>query len=306
MQYVRETIDFDDNIFALHRWIPDTNQFNGMIQIIHGMAEHIKRYEEFAEYFTNKGLIVFGIDNLGHGETVSLNNGEYGYFAKEDGWIKVVNSNKYAAKLMKDRYNDLKLVVFGHSMGSIITRYYLVGDKITDGIIISGIMEYQEILMEVVKLLAKLEKALKEDKSENVIDNYLLDLIYNRKFNKNVNNNWLSSIKEEIEKYNSDEQCGFKLKNQMFIDMLEGLKTIDKKEKNREISKDIPLLIIGGSEDPVSNYGKDIKELFNKYKKLDFKDLKYKIYSNLRHEVIRDKRKDDVYSDLNQWIFNHI
>ncbi len=306
MQYVRENIEFEDKVIAFHRWKPDIIDYKGIIQIVHGMAEHVKRYEEFAEYFTNKGFMVCGIDHLGHGETVQLNNGKYGYFAQNNGWIKVVNSNKYISKILKDRYPNKKLFILGHSMGTIISRYYLIGDEIPDGMIITGVMEYQDILMDFVKVVAKVEKALKEDKNENVIDNYLLDLVYNRKFNNDNKNNWISSLKKEIEKYSNDKQCGFKISNQMFIDMMTGLKTIYNKEKNKEISNDIPLFIISGKEDPVSNYGKDVKKLFNKYKDANLKDIKYKIYFGLRHEVMRDKRNQDVYKDLEEWILSHL
>jgi len=306
MQYVRENIEFENKYLAFHRWKPDISDYKGIIQIIHGMSEHVKRYEEFAEYFTNRGFLVCGIDQLGHGETVDLNEGILGYFDKKDGWVKAVNSNKFISKIIKERHPEQPLIVFGHSMGSIISRYYLIGEKIPDAMIISGIMEFKEILMDFSKVLAKLEKSIKEDNSENVIDNYLLDLIYNRKFNSNNKNNWISSIKEEVEKYSSDKKCGFKITNQMFIDVFGGLKTIDIKEKNKEISKDIPLFIISGSDDPVSNYGSDVRKLFDKYKKANLKDVKYKLYSGVRHEVIRDKRNEDVYNDLETWINNHI
>lgn len=306
MQYVRENIEFEDNYLAFHRWKPDISDYKGIIQIVHGMAEHVKRYEEFAEYFTDKGFLVCGIDQLGHGETVDLNKGILGYFDKKEGWIKAVNSNKYISKILKDRHPEKPLIVFGHSMGSIITRYYLIGERIPKTLILSGIMEYKEILMDFVKVLAKLEKGLKEDTSENVIDNYLLDLIYNRKFNSDNKNNWISSLEQEVDKYTRDEKCGFKITNQMFVDMMEGIKTIDKKEKNKEISKDIPLFIIGGSDDPVSNYGSDVRKLFDKYKEANLDDVKYKLYSGVRHEVIRDKRNEDVYNDLETWINDHI
>lgn len=306
MKYVRENIEFENKAYRLHRWMPDLSGFKGMIQVIHGMAEHVNRYTEFAEYFTERGFIVYGIDHLGHGETVKLNNGTYGYFAENEGWTKVVKANKYISKLMKERHPELSQIIYGHSMGSIIARYYLIGDKIPDGIILSGVMTHQEVVNDIMKIMAKIEKGLKEDSSENVIDNYLMDLTFNWKFNGNENNNWISSLNEEVEKYNEDELCDFEVTNQMFIDMLSGLKTIDKIEKNREISKDIPLFIVSGKDDPVSQYGKDVKKLFKRYKAKELKDLKYKVYSNIRHEVLRDRRKEEVYSDFEEWINEHV
>ncbi|MBS3810907.1 MAG: alpha/beta hydrolase [Halanaerobiales bacterium] len=306
MKYEKEQIDFNNKLLALHRWVPDKNDNKGIIQIIHGMAEHVSRYEEMADYFTEKGYIVCGIDHLGHGDTANLNNNKYGYFAQIKGWAKVVNANKYISNYLKDKYSDIPLIVFGHSMGSIIARYYLIGDRLTEGIIISGVMNYQPFVMDLVILMAKLEKFLKEDKSKNVIDNYLLEMMYNRKFNRDIKKSWLSSSQDVVQKYNKDERCGFDISNQMFIDMLEGLKTIDKKEKNREISRDAPLLIMSGKDDPVSNYGQDVKKMFKKYKKGNLVDVKYKIYSDVRHEIIRDQRNEEVYSDLEKWISEHL
>jgi len=306
MKYEKEQIDFNNKLLALHCWVSDKNGNKGIIQIIHGMAEHVSRYEEMADYFTEKGYIVCGIDHLGHGDTANLNNNKYGYFAQIKGWAKVVNANKYISNYLKDKYSDIPLIVFGHSMGSIIARYYLIGDRLTEGIIISGVMNYQPFVMDLVILMAKLEKFLKEDKSKNVIDNYLLEMMYNRKFNRDIKKSWLSSSQDVVQKYNEDERCGFDISNQMFIDMLEGLKTIDKKEKNREISRDIPLLIMSGKDDPVSNYGQDVKKMFKKYKKGNLVDVKYKIYSDVRHEIIRDQRNEEVYSDLEKWISEHL
>jgi len=306
MKYEKEQIDFNNKLLALHCWVPDKNGNKGIIQIIHGMAEHVSRYEEMADYFTEKGYIVCGIDHLGHGDTANLNNNKYGYFAQIKGWAKVVNANKYISNYLKDKYPDIPLIVFGHSMGSIIARNYLIGDRLTEGIIISGVMNYQPFVMDLVILMAKLEKFLKEDKSKNVIDNYLLEMMYNRKFNRDIKKSWLSSSQDVVQKYNEDERCGFDISNQMFIDMLEGLKTIDKKEKNREISRDIPLLIMSGKDDPVSNYGQDVKKMFKKYKKGNLVDVKYKIYSDVRHEIIRDQRNEEVYSDLEKWISEHL
>ena len=306
MKYVRENIEFKNKAYRLHRWMPDTSSFKGMIQIIHGMAEHVNRYKEFAEYFTDLGFIVYGIDHLGHGETVKLNNGVYGYFAETDGWVKVVKANKYISKLMNERHPDLSQIIYGHSMGSTIARYYLIGDKIPDGIIISGVMTEREVFNDIMKVMAKLEKALKDDKSDNVIDNYLMSLIFNWKFSGDEDNSWISSLKEEVDNYNEDELCDFEVTNQMFIDMFSGLKTIEKIEKNREISKDIPLFIVSGKDDPVSQYGKDVKKLFKRYKTKEVKDLKYKIYSNIRHEVLRDRRKEEVYNDFEEWINEHL
>jgi alpha-beta hydrolase superfamily lysophospholipase len=306
MKYVRENIEYKNKAYRLHRWMPDFNNYKGMIQVIHGMAEHVNRYSEFAEHFTERGFIVFGIDHLGHGETVKLNNGTFGYFAKEDGWVKVVKANKYISKLMRERHPDLSQIIYGHSMGSIIARYYLIGDKIPDGIILSGVMSEREVFNDIMKIIAKLEKALKNDTSDNVIDNYLMNLTFNWKFDGDDDNSWISSLKDEVDRYKEDDLCDFEVTNQMFIDMFGGLKTIDKIEKNKEISKDISLFIVSGKDDPVSQYGKDVKKLFRRYKAKELKDLKYKVYSNIRHEVLRDRRKEEVYSDFEKWITEHI
>jgi alpha-beta hydrolase superfamily lysophospholipase len=92
----------------------------------------------------------------------------------------------------------------------------------------------------------------------------------------------------------------------MFIDMMSGSKIINRFEKNIEITKDIPMFLISGDDDPVGNFGKDIKKLFNRYKENNLKEVKYKVYNAIRHEVIRDIRKDEVYTDLENWILERV
>jgi alpha-beta hydrolase superfamily lysophospholipase len=133
-----------------------------------------------------------------------------------------------------------------------------------------------------------------------------MDFIYYGKFDSEGKNSWISSVKEEVIKYNEDELCGFKISNQMFIDMMSGSKIINRFEKNKEITKDIPMFLISGDDDPVGNFGKDIKKLFNRYKENNLKEVKYKVYNAIRHEVIRDIRKDEVYTDLENWILERV
>ncbi|MCF8008627.1 MAG: alpha/beta hydrolase [Halanaerobiales bacterium] len=304
MVYSKKVLNYQNMKLALHKWEPE-NDINGLIQIIHGAAEHQKRYKKMAEFFTDKGFLVFGIDNLGHGQTHLLNDSTLGYFGTEQGWIKVVNSNKYAAKVIKEKHSDKKLFIMGHSMGSIIARYYLIGENITDGIILTGIMCYKKFLMAILKLIADFEKLLKYENSENEINSFLQELIFNYKFNRSIKHSWICGVKEEVKNYNQDNFCGFKYSNQMYTDLLTGLKDIEKIEKNKKISNNVPIFIISGNQDPVSDNGKNVKKLFEIYKDCNLDDLKYKIYNGVRHEVMRDIRKEEFLFDLKEWINKH-
>ena len=132
MKYVRENIELQNKVYRLHRWMPDVNNFKGMIQVIHGMAEHVNRYSEFAEYFTERGFIVFGIDHLGHGETVKLNNGTFGYFAEdysltmyalEEGG-KEPTPKKIAEMIEFAKENDYKVIFYQAEIDSSQTEAF--------------------------------------------------------------------------------------------------------------------------------------------------------------------------------------
>ena len=147
----REEIYFDsrDNKNKIHgiRWIPEGDKPLCILQIIHGMAEYIGRYDEFAESMAEKGILVVGEDHLGHGKSVG-ENGTYGYFCEQDSATVVVRDSHRLKKMTQEKYPGVPYVVLGHSMGSFILRNYLCryGTGIQGAVIVGTGMQPRPLL----------------------------------------------------------------------------------------------------------------------------------------------------------------
>ena len=129
--------DSRDNVTQIHavKWVPDTEPV-GVLVIVHGMAETIDRYEPFAQYMCDRGFVVAGNEHLGHGKSVGKN--PKGYFCRRDPATVVVRDVHRLKKQIQSEYPSLPIFIFGHSMGSLITRNYLTryGSGI-NGVVIS-------------------------------------------------------------------------------------------------------------------------------------------------------------------------
>ena len=212
-----------DGIHTIHarRWVPQ-GQPRAVVQIVHGVAEHIGRYDHVARFLQEQGFAVCGEDHLGHGQTVE--DGKYGYFAPKEGWELLVRDIRRLRELEGERYPGVPYVMLGHSMGSFLTRTYLIRYPGTlDGVILSGTGQEKGLLVAGGKTLASLLSALRgpEYVSELV---YGLSLGgYGRPFQKETDTtSWLSRDRDMVEANLRDPLCTFHPTVSMFRDMLGG------------------------------------------------------------------------------------
>ena len=298
-----------DNVeIFTHKWLPDSEiQLKGIIQIAHGMAEHSARYSHFADFLTQNGFVVFANDHRGHGMTIK-NENDMGFFANKEGWFKVVDDMYTLTQLITKEYPALPLFIFGHSMGSFLTRTYICNyPKLVQGVILSGTGGSPGIIRYIAKLIVFLFKNFKGKRARVK----LLDSMSFGEFNKRIKNHktpfdWLSTDENEVQKYINDPFCGKLFTVKFFDDLLTGLGYIFKKKNMRNISKTLPVLLISGSEDPVGDFGKGVTSSFKKYKKIGIKDISMTLYPGLRHEIINEVEKEKVFADVLNWLNKHI
>ena len=295
------TAQSSDNIHILvgRIYIPD-GTVKGIVHIIHGMTEHIERYDLFMSYLAENGYIAFGYDNLGHGKTAK-NESELGFISKNNGWKYLVNDVEIFGKIIKKLYPDLPLILFGHSMGSFIARLAAqnFGDMYTK-LIICG-TGGNNPLTSLGLLLTKLLKSIKD---ERYISDFIINMAfgsYNKRFGDDSQYNWLTKNKEIIEKYENDKYCGFKFTVTAMQDLITLNSLCNRKYWYKAIPKDLPILLISGSDDPVGDYGKGVNQVFYDLKKANAK-VTQKLYENCRHEILNDTCRDEVLSDILMFI----
>ncbi|MBN2155606.1 MAG: lysophospholipase [Candidatus Lokiarchaeota archaeon] len=289
---------------VVHKWIPDSGSPKAMIYVGHGMAEHALRYAFFAEALNNAGYVVYADDHRGHGKT--MEEGKAGVLYK-DGWIGVVKDIKHVTDQMKKDYPNLPLFLFGHSWGSFLIQEYMqLFPNEVNGIILSGTAGHQDMLG-ILIIIGKIVTKLKGKESEaGLIYKLGIEPLNKPYIAEGSPNAWISSIKEEVAKYDADPLCGFKPTNGYFMEMGLAFKRIWNKNAESRINVDTPVLIINGSDDMVSQRCKNLYPLINRYQELGIKDLSYKIYEDARHEVLNDKCRNKAVTDCISWLDSHM
>ena len=306
---IEKTFEFEANQNAqifVRKWMPETTDIKGVLQIAHGMQEHSKRYTEFGEYMTNKGYVVYINDHRGHGQTAKTID-KLGFFAEKNGWNLIVEDQFILSKKIKEEYPDVPLFLLGHSMGSFIARIYatLYKNEI-DGLIISGTNKKPATLLQFGKLMSNAQGLFKGKKAKSFLLTGMSFKGNNDRFKPTKTAfDWLSKDHERNLNYKNDKFCGTIFSNRFFYDMFSMLLYLNSKKSYQETPTDLPLLIFSGSMDPVGDYGKEVKLVYNNYKNIGVKDIKLKLYDEGRHEMLNETNRTEVFEDIFKWLEEH-
>ena len=298
--------DGKSKIFAV-RYMPEEANVVGILQIIHGMAEHIERYEEFAQFMTANGFVVTGECHLGHGKSVG-EEGKQGYFCAHDPATVVVRDSHRLKKMTQELYPGVPYFILGHSMGSFILRNYICkyGSGI-DGAIIMGSGLLPGGLLKVSKAVAAVQKLFLGGKHVAKFMDKAAFGSYNAKIeNPRTSVDWLTKDEAIVDAYIADPDCGFSFTVNGFQTLFEFISRMNKKEYLEAIPKSLPLYLIAGDADPVGDYGKGVKTSAQIYQNQGIEDVSLKLYPTDRHELLNETDKQQVMQDILEWIQNHI
>ncbi|SCY82102.1 alpha/beta hydrolase [Alkaliphilus peptidifermentans] len=291
-------------IFA-KKWLVENKQPKAIVQIAHGMAEHKERYDSFAKFLNREGCDVYANDHRGHGETAG-NIENLGYFAEDEGWSKVIADMNQLTTIIKEENPNIPVILFGHSMGSFLTRGYIqaYGTDVS-AVILCGTGGSQGILGDIAVLLAKLEVNRLGKRNRSKVMDKLLFGSFNKAFKPNrTGYDWLTRDEKQVDKYIKDKYCGEIATAGFYYDLLKGIKEINKKGNMQKTPKKLSMLIISGDNDPVGGNTKGVMEVYNSYRKLGMENISYKFYENSRHEILNEINKEEVYNDIARWIKN--
>lgn len=298
--------DIDDKEIFVRKW-DECGKIKGVIQIAHGMTEESSRYDYVAKKLNEAGFIVYAEDHRGHGRTTKSRE-ELGYIADIDGFHWMVNNLKQLNNIIKDEYPDIPKILLGHSMGSFLSqRYAELYPSSIDLLVLTGSNGKPN---NVAKIGMKIAEREIDKHGRKYVSNLLNRLAF-ESFNNNfkparTKYDWLCSVDEEVDKYINNEYCGFKCSVSFYYDLINGLLTIHKKENLKNIPESLPIYIFSGDKDPVGENGKGIINLYNTLRALEIKDVSYKLYKDGRHEMLNEYNKDEVISDLINWLNERI
>ena len=298
----------NDGVHKLHVvvWQPDEAP-KAILQISHGMVEFIERYDGFAKYMNERGILVIGSDHLGHGHTAGCDE-DLGYFCPKHRSETVVKDLHTVTEYAKKKYPGIPYFLFGHSMGSFMARRYLMtyGNELT-GAIISGTGEQPARVLITAKLVTYITGFFRGERYRSRFIQKSSFKGYNDRFEPvSSENDWLTRDKAVVEWYNSQKFCTFTFTINGYKTLFEALAFIQKKENYTKIPKNLPVYMIAGEDDPVGNYGEGVKHVYQQYKDSGIKDISIKLYPKDRHEILNELDKENVYADIAKWLAAHM
>jgi alpha-beta hydrolase superfamily lysophospholipase len=287
----------------VHRWRPDIGVGKAVIHIAHGLAEHGARYERLAEALTDNDYVVYANDHRGHGRTIATED-DVGYLGDRDGWEHIVSDLAAICRKEQEENNGLPLILFGHSMGSLITQHAICKyPDLFDAAAMSGPNGLISPLVRIGRIIAKFERIRMGKRGKSDLINQLTFDAFNKAFKPNRTAfDWLSRDEAEVDKYIADPLCGFTASTQLWVDLIEATVEAAKPENRERIRKSLPLYLFSGMEDQVNAEGRGCTALAESYRGMGLKNVSYKIYPRARHETLNEINRDEVTRHLIEWM----
>jgi len=290
----------DRSRLHVNQWLPDAVP-RAVVMLSHGMAEHSGRYARLAQALCDAGYALYALDQRGHGRTAD--EGTLGLFAEKDGWNKVVGDLASLNQHIGQQQPGLPIILLGHSMGSYIAQAYLLHHSASlDAAILSGSNFQPVALYRAARVIARIERARQGVRGRSALIDFLSFGSFNKAFKPNRTAfDWLSRDPVEVDQYINDPLCGFRCTNQLWVDLLGGLQQISKASNLAQIDPGLPILVIGGECDPVSE-GKRLNSLAHALREAGCQHLQLNIYPQARHEVFNETNREEVTADVLKWL----
>ena len=277
------------------------------MELSHGVSEHILRYEPLASYLTQRGFAVIGHDHLGHGSSV-IPGAPRLYLGPPGSWETATRDLDTCRRLARERFGRLPLFLLGHSMGSFLARTYLIRYPGTvDGAILVGTGQMSPAVLAAGSTLARAEcRRLGETQISPLVERLAFGP-YNKPFSPaRTPYDWLSLDPSNVDAYLADPLCGGIPTAGLFRELLNGLRLIRDPRALRNMNLATPVLFLSGAMDPVGGCGRGVQAAFRSFQRAGVRDVSLRLYPQLRHEILNEACREDVYQDLCQWLERHL
>ena len=279
------------------RWLPEKKTI-GVVQLVHGIAEHTLRYGPFAEFLNSLGYMVVAEDHMGHGKSVG-EGGAVGYF--HGGWQSSVDDTCQLLTETQKLYPQLPYILLGHSMGSFISRTILIEHPEYNlaGCILCGTGWMPSTVIRAGILAAKSVCSMGDEKKPSPRLQSLAFFGYNRRVeHKRTKFDWLCRDAEQVDAYMADPMCGFDATAGLLRDMLSGMLFNQQKTHLLQMNKELPVHFIAGGDDPVGSYGKGVMQTVKAFESAGMEHITSRIYPLCRHELLNELNKQEIWQDV--------
>ena len=284
-------------------WLPEGKP-KAIVQLVHGMAEHIDRYDATARAFSDAGYLVVGHTHLGHGPRADVK----GYFAKKDGWQCLID-DVHALRLRTEKhYPGLPYILLGHSMGSFVARCYIQQyAEGMAGVVLSGTGYFPKPMVLAGLAAANLVCFFGGAKKPSPLINRLAFSSSNKPFAPNRTDfDWLTRVEAEVDQYVADPCCGFLFTGSGYRDMFRGLNRLANLKNLQKVPKGLPVMLISGDQDPVGGMGAGVKQVAAEFVSAGVKDTVFRLHTKDRHEVFNEEDREEAWAEVIQWMDEQI
>lgn len=267
------------------------------MQIVHGMCEFVERYEEFIEFLCQNGIAVFGNDHIGHGSSVKSSD-DLGYFFTPDGWKDLIADTRTMLNIGKERFCEVPTIVFGHSMGSFVTRACMVKfPKLFDCVVLSGTGTGIPVPTASLALVESMIKA----KGARFRSDLMWKMVYG-KFNSHIamprtQSDWLTRDAEKVREYVSDIRCVTIFTLNGFLNLIKLMSYVSCDKWYLSVDKSLPILMMSGTEDCVGDWGKGVMTVYENLKYAGA-NVALKLYDGCRHELTNELNRREIFEDI--------
>jgi alpha-beta hydrolase superfamily lysophospholipase len=283
-------------------WQPESPP-KAVVQIAHGLAEHGARYARLAEALTGAGYAVYCGDHRGHGRTARAPE-DLGFFAEREGWRRCLDDLWRINRRIAADLPGLPIVLLGHSMGSFMAQHFITehGDALS-GAVLSGSDGRPGALAWIGRLIARIERLRLGQRGRSTLIHTMSFGAFNKAFAPaRTPADWLSRDPAEVDKYVADPLCGYVASTQLWIDMLDAVADATRPRRQALIPKRLPILVMSGSLDPVSDSTKRLRQLLEAYRAAGLERVAHRFYEGARHELFNETNRDEVTRDLIAWL----
>lgn len=283
------------------KWKPE-GEIKGILQILHGIAEFVERYDEFAHYLNSQGYLVVAEDHMGHGQSIE-GGCTQGYF--HGGWFAAVEDSCQLMRSTMAEYPGVPYVLFGHSMGSFMARTILAKypeSGIAATIICGTGWQPRAALPLLIKVVEGICKKNGEENISPELDKMVFGGYNKRIENSRTEKDWLTRDESIVDAYVAHPLCGFVPACGLLRDMMKGIYYIEQSKNLKNMKKHLPVFFIAGAEDPVGAYGKGVEQAAKEFKKAGMINVACRIYPDCRHEILNELNRQEVFEDIAKWL----
>ena len=296
----------DGNVNTIYVWQAD--QTRCCVVLSHGMCEYALRYSSFAAFLAEAGITTVAEDHRGHGKTAlaaqKAGTGELSFLAEADGFNRVVQDVCELISYTKEHFPSTPVFLFGHSFGSLVAQSVIEqhGDMV-DKAVLCGTIGPRRALIAVANAVGSLVKALEGAHRKSTLL-YFLTFGFNNAHIKGAKTpfDWLSRDEAAARAYADDPLCGVQPTNGFLCDIYSGLRQIHRRAAIASIPKQLPVLIIAGTDDPIGSRGKTVRRLFAEYQRAGMTRVTMKLYEGARHELLNETNRDEVMGDVRSFL----